>query len=910
MPPALLKSKFYIPQVHPGQVSRARLIERLNAGLDCKLTLISAPAGFGKTTLLSEWAAMCGRPVTWISLDRGDNDLGRFVAYFIGALQQIQPEIGSSVQGVLGSSRFGPPPPVVDTLLSELVNEIAEIPFPFILVLDDYHAIRDAGVHHAVTFILENQPNPMHTVIMSRVDPPWPLARMRAHGDVSEVRTKDLRFTQAEADAFLCQTMKLCLGLEEVAILEERTEGWVAGLQMAALSMQGRSDVQDFITAFAGSHHFISDFLIEEVLNQQPLEVRDFLLKTSILENMTYPLCDAVTGRKDSRAMLAQLDHANLFLVGLDDEQRLYRYHHLFRDLLHTCLETTYPGEAPSLHLRASHWYSSSGMYEDAIAHAFSANDLGLAAGLIEQAAALLDFENKRVAITRWIDALPEELVRTRPWLCVYRAWGCHWMGPRQDVKKWLEAAEQALKAGPTLPGLHLNENEARHIQGQMAAIRSHDALVHEDIPEVLKQSQLALDLLPEGHNMRSESAVALGGAFWGLGDVVSAERAFGLARLNALKCQNASMVVPSSCYVGMMQAKQGRLNDAMATYQEALHYSTGAGGRETAVAGFANIKIGDILRERNDLAPAARHLERGVEQCFQLGQADVLADGYVGLARLQIASGDVESARQTLMKAMEFTGRNKVDPFVQCWLDECRLRFWQAIGDLNSLDQWMKTCGLKPDGELSYHYDLHHMNLGRAMLAQARQSPALTGMDDARALLERVLQAAEKVGWIQEEIKILVLQALAFRACGDDPEALARLERALTLAEPGGYMRVFVDEGEEMGSLIRDWRAKFGKSHPALAGYASRLLDQFQPKQAASAGLAAAVSQAAIEEALTDRELEVLHLLATSMTTTEIAKQLFVAPSTVRTHIKNIYSKLAVGRRMEAVQRAKELGL
>jgi LuxR family maltose regulon positive regulatory protein len=907
MPTALLKSKFYIPQAHLGRVNRPRLIERLNAGLGCKLTLISAPAGFGKTTLLSEWAAACGCRVTWISLDRDDNELGRFLAYLIGALQQIQPEIGSAIQGVLGSSRFGPPRQVVDTLLSELVNEIAEIPTSFVLVLDDYHTIREPGVHAAVTFILENQPGRMHTVIMSRVDPPWPLARMRAHAEVNEVRTKDLRFTQEEAGVFLNQTMKLQLGSDDVAILEERTEGWVAGLQMAALSMQGRGDVQNFITAFAGSHHFISDFLIDEVLNQQPENVRDFLLKTSILENLSCNLCDAVTGRKDGRAMLAQLEQANLFLVPLDDERRWFRYHHLFRDLLHTCLETTYPGEEPALHLRASQWYASAEMYEDAIAHAFSANDLGLAAGLIEQAAAHLDVENKRVAITHWIDALPEELVKARPWLCVYRAWGCHWMGPRADVEKWLGAAEQTLQAAPFLT---LNESETKYIQGHIAAIRSHDALVHEDIPGVLKNSQLALAALPEGHYMRCETAVALGGAYWGLGDVAAAERAFSLARANALKCQNASMVVPSSCYVGMMQAKQGRLNEAMTTYQDALHYATGPGGRETAVAGFANIKIGDILRERNNLEAAAQHLPRGVEQCFQLGQADVLADGYVGLARLQIALGELENARQTLLKAVQFTERNKVDPFVQCWLDDCRLRLWLSTGDLNAAIQWARASGLKPDGEISYHYDLHHTNLARVMLAQARQAPGMAGLDEARALLERLQAAAEKTGWIQEEIKILVLQALASHAGGEETEALARLERALTLAEPGGFVRVFIDEGEEMGAMIKDCRARLGKNRPTLATYANRLLEHFQGKQAAPASPTLGDQQAILEEALTDRELEVLRLLATSMTTTEIARKLYVAPSTVRTHIKNIYSKLAVSRRMEAVQRAKELGL
>ncbi len=909
MPVALLKSKFYIPPARPGRVSRPRLVARLDASWKCKLTLISAPAGFGKTTLLSEWAAGCGHLVAWLSLDQSDNDVGRFLAYFVGALQQNRPEIGLSTQSLLSSSRFGPPRQAAGILLSDLINEIAEVPEHFALVMEDYHTIHEPGVHEAVTFMIENLPVPMHLVIASRVDPPWPLARLRAHGEVNELRSKDLRFTPEEAAAFMSETMQLDLPDEELAILEERTEGWIAGLQMAGLSMQGRSGVRDFITAFAGSHHYISDFLIEEVLNQQTAEVRDFLLKTSVLENLAYPLCDAVTGRKDGRAMLAKLEQANLFLVGLDDERRWYRYHHLFRDLLYSCLDASFPGEGPILHQRASQWYAASGMYEDAIAHAFSANDLGLAAMLIEQAAERLDIENKRVAITRWIDALPEDLVKARPWLCVYRAWGCHWMGPREEVNKWLEAAEQSLKVMPAQPPMHLNGDEIRHIQGNIAAIRSHHALVHEDIPGVLENSQLALEVLPEGDYMRCETAVALGGAYWGLGDVAAAEHAFSLARVDALKCGHASMVVPSSCYVGMMQVKQGRLNEAMAIFQDALRYATAPGGKETAVAGFANIKIGDVLREWNNLEAARPHLERGVEQCAQLGQADVLADGYVALARLQIAVGEPENARQALLKAMQVTGQTKVDPFVQCWLDDCRLRLWLSTGDLNATIQWAKSSGLSPDGELSYHYDLHHINLARVMVARARQSPGLPDLGEALKLLERILMAAEKGGWIQEEIKVLVLQTLAYHASGQDSEALARLERALTLAEPGGFVRIFVDEGEELCAVLVDLRTKLGKSRPALAAYIKRLLEGFHGNEKPGAP-PLSEAQLAAEEALTKRELEVLRLLATSLSTTEMAQKLFVAPSTVRTHIKNIYSKLSVNRRMEAVQRAKELGL
>ena len=643
MPGSLLRSKLFIPPPRPSLVVRSRLLERLEATWGCRLTLVSAPAGFGKTSLLSAWISECGRPAAWISLDEGDNDLPRFLSYLLAALNSIRPEIGAAAQALLESPHFGPASLPVEPLLSTLVNEIAELPFEFVLVLDDYHAIRELAVHAAVRFILENPPPPLHLVISGRSDPPWPLARLRVHRQVNEVRASDLRFTPEEADAFLNGAM--CLGLppDEVTALEERTEGWIAGLQMAALSLLGRGDASGFISAFAGSHHFISDFLVEEVLNQQPPQVRDFLLKTSILERLTAPLCDAITGRSDSRSMLAQLEQANLFLIGMDDERRWFRYHHLFRDLLLTSLENLFPGEVLELHQQASRWYAAAGFDEDAISHAFASRDLQLAAELVEQAAGRLDIENKLVHVVRWIDALPEGLVRTRPWLCIYRAWGCYWMGQRNRVESWLQTAEAILQ-GSTPADLD-------HIIGHIAAIRSHFALTNQDIPGVLQNSHLALELLPEGDEMRTETAVALGGAYWGLGDVHAAENAFAMARSNAIKGRHPSVAVPGTCYMAMQITKQGRLKEAMAVYRDALQLGTSPAGRETPAAGFANIKIGDLLREWNDLEGAGPYLERGVEQCLQLGQADVLTDGYVALARWQMAVGRLELAGEILTK-------------------------------------------------------------------------------------------------------------------------------------------------------------------------------------------------------------------------------------------------------------------
>ncbi|HVN54528.1 MAG TPA: LuxR C-terminal-related transcriptional regulator [Anaerolineaceae bacterium] len=952
----LFSTKLYMPVPRPGIVPRPHLIQRLNAGLGCKLTLVSAGAGFGKTTLVSEWLAGLQRPAAWLSLDSHDNDPIRFLTYWIAALQKIHPSACQDTQMMLESGSYGPARQPVEQLLPCLINEIDEIPCEFVLVFDDYHVIEEACLHEALLTLVENQPPQLHLVLSSRSDPPWPLGRLRARLEINELRASDLRFTAQEAAEFLNQGMGLCLSPAEVAALDERTEGWVAGLQMAALSIQGRSDPGDFIAEFAGSHHFISDFLVEEVLARQSPETREFLLKTSILDRFCAPLCEAIldenrepkienrneegqrfsyNGSRFSMAetILAYIRSSNLFLIPLDDEHRWFRYHHLFQDLLQAGLENQYPGEITELHRRASRWFSSAGLVEDAIAHALAARDYPGAAGLIEQAAAKLDMQNKLVAIAGWIAALPEGLVEQRPWLCVYRAWGSHWMGQRDQVERWLASAEKNLAA--SREEAQPEGEEQRHIEGHMAAIRSHSALVHGDIPAVIAHTRRALDLLPRGDEMRCETAVALGGAYWALGDGPASEQAFGLARTNALEGGQRTMAVPASCYMGIQQAKQGRLKEAMRTYQEALEYALSPGGKELPVAGFANIKIGDVLREWNRLEEAEPHLLRGAEQCVQLGQADVLTDAYVSLARLEIARDELDAAGETIARADRVARRTRIDPFVQCWLDDCKVRLWLRQNDLEAALRWARESGLRPDGELSYHSDLHHLNLARVMVAEISAGPG-KDLKGLASLLDRLLCAAQHAGWIQEEIKVRILQARAQRAKRMD-SAVETLARALHLAEPGQYIRLFLDEGEEMRLLVSDCRLLIGSPgpielsyespHQKLDGYIQMLLQSFPANGSGSSifnlqstigNMESAIvsienQKSKIEnllEPLTRRELEVLRLLAAGMTDLEIAAELVVAPSTAHTHVKNIYAKLGVGRRIEAVQRAKGLGL
>jgi LuxR family maltose regulon positive regulatory protein len=906
-------------------VLRPRLVERLNAGLGRsglekelgfvrKLTLVSAPAGFGKTTLLSVWVAGCGWPVAWVSLDEDDNDPTRFWAYFIAALQTVCADVGKSAPAVLQS----PQPPPIEVLLTGVINKVAVTPDPFVLVLDDYHVIVEQRIHDALTFLVDNMPPQMHLVLSGRADPPWPLARMRARREVIELRAGDLRFTPEEAAAFLNDVMGLGLSMEDVATLDTRTEGWIASLQLAALaiqrtlSVQGREDVSAFIRAFGGSHRLILDYLVEEVLDRQPPAIQEFLLKTSILERMTGPLCDAVcsvgtangsvgaavTGRDDGQAVLVRLDQDNLFLVPLDGERRWYRYHRLFADLLRSRLRQTWPDYAPMLHRRASEWYEGAGFIEEAVAHAFAGGDIERAASLVERHAMHMIVNSKAVTLSWWIEALPDDLVRARPWLCVYRAWTQYWIGRREQVEECLQSAEQALQSMP------LPSDDGKRIAGHIAVIRAYNALVNEEISRVSEMAQTALELVPEGEYMHCMAALILGGANWGRGDVVAAQQAFTKANMAAQKCGYRFLVVSTAYYVGMQQAKQARLYEAFETYRQALELATEASGQELPVAGFPSVRLGDLSREWNDLETASRNLTKGVELCVQWGQADALADGYIALARLQLAQGNLEEAISTLRKAEHLVQRAKVDPWVTCWLDDCRLRLWLATGNLTAAVRWARTSGPRVDGELSYLHDLNHVNLARLLVAQGVRQPSGSYLEQALGLLARLLEAAETAGWINEAIQVLVLQALALQARGDGEGALSALARALDLAEPGGYVRTFVDEGAPIGGLLRQVVAR-----GIAVGYAGELLAALEGETKDERRGAEPHSPPLVDP-LSEREMEVLRLLTTSLSSPEIAQELFISVTTVRSHIRSIYSKLSVHRRMDAIQRAKELGL
>ncbi len=937
----VLRTKLFIPPIRDGLIARARLVERLNAGIraGCRLTVVSAPAGFGKTTLLSEWvhsrerSTICPH-VCWVSLDGGDNDLLRFWTYVLAAVRTVPAWHGAGV-GESGFSMLqSPQSPPIETVLVDLINDIMEhapslrvsgegakpnLECGLLLVLDDYHTITSPEVSASVAFLVDHMPPLLHVAVSTRSDPALPLSRLRGRRQLAELGAADLRFESGEVTALLNQVMSLSLSKGDIAALESRTEGWVVGLQMAARALQSMqqeeggnaTSVASFISAFTGSHRYVLDYLTDEVLLKESESVQRFLLQTSILGRLSGPLCDAVTGGDNGQNMLERLDAANLFIVPLDEDRHWYRYHHLFADLLSKRLRRTNARLVPELHRRASEWYERAGSIEDAIDHALEGVDYTRAARLVEQhAVEQMMASRKEAALAAWLEALPDQVVKARPWLCVYLGWTRYWMGMREEVEECLQDAERALSPAPPLPerGQHVSEGTARTeeqlVAGYVAAIRAHHALTNEEIPRVIEMAQRAIAFLPEGDYMRCEAAVALGGAYLSQGNVAATEEAFAQARATALASGYPPLAVPSACYVGMQQAKQGRLREAHATYTEALGWAESLGGRLLPVAGFPLVKLGDLSREWNDLEAAERELAQGLELCVQLGQADVLAEAYVSRARLQLARGDLPRVLGTLAQVDQITQRVKVDPWITSWADDCRLRLWLATGNLAAVTRWMETGGLSVDDELDYHRDLHHTNLARALIGLGMESARGNGPAEVAPLLDRLLAAAQKAGWVDKEIQVYVLQALVLRKCGNEAKAAGALERALVLAQRGGYVQTFVSEGAPIVPLLR-----LVVECDSVRGYVSQLLD-ILGDCASPGGVATDLEGLSSIERLSEREIEVLELVAQGLTNREIGERLFITQGTVKAHTANIYGKLSVRSRIQAVARARALGI
>lgn len=901
----ILATKLYIPPPPSKVVARSRLIKQLSEGLTTghKLTLVSAPAGFGKSTLVSEWIMSSGRPAAWLSLDENDNDPARFLIYLISALQAILPNLGTGAIDALQS----PQPPPVGPILTALLNEITTIASDFILVLDDYHLTDSKSIDDAITFLIEHLPPPMHLVITTREDPALPIPRLRARNQLTELRAADLRFTPSEAAEFLNQVMGLSLSSEDVVKLEARTEGWIAGLQLAAISMRGQDDVHGFIQAFAGDHRYIVDYLVEEVLQRQPEDIRNFLLQTSILDRLNGPLCDAVTSQLGSKSRLEQLQRENLFLISLDDKRDWYRYHHLFADVLRMHLTAEQPDQVPALHHRASKWYEQNDLTADSIRHALEAKDFERTANLIERAVPEARRNRQETTLLGWLRALPDEVLRHRPVLNVHYAGALLQTGQLDDVEERLQQAEQWLDKEIHEQPIYVDGEDFRRLPGLVAMYHAGIALIRGKIADTMKYAQQVLELAGEDNNLLRGSALSLLGlAFWTSGDLETAYEMFANGMAHLQKVGFISDVIGGSVTLADIRITQGRLLEAMDIYERGLQLAT---KQDTpALRGAADMHVGmsGLYHERNELNTAEQHLLKSRE----LGELNGLPKNpfrwRVAMARIYEAHGDLDGALDMLNEA-EPLYLGDFSPNVRP-VRALMARVWIKQGKLDKVLDWARELNLSIEEEPSYLREFEQITFTRILLSQYQSDHSISLLHDAMGYLEGLLKAADEGGRMGNVIEILILQALAHQMHEDIPTALSVLERALNLAEPEGYVRLFLDEGAAMETLLHKAVTK-----KIMPDYTSRLLSAFEAERKGleeETPLSAFPASSSLIEPLSQRELDILRLFKTELSGPEIAQELVIALSTVRTHTKSIYSKLNVNSRRAAVKRAIELGM
>jgi len=903
----LLETKLYVPRPRRHPVVRQRLSDRLGQGLETKLTLVSAPAGFGKTTLLAEWIARSAsvkRSTAWLSLDGGDSQPDAFWTYLIRALQTVAPEVGGRALDLLGA---GQPPPI-ETILATLLNDLGGgAAHDLVLVLDDYHLVEGHEIQVGMEYLLEHLPPRLHVVIASRADPGLRLSRLRARGELVEIRAADLRFTPDEAAAYLHEVMGLDLSATHVAALEARTEGWIAALQLAGLSMQGRDDVAGFIAGFAGDDRYIVDYLVEEVLHRQPEQVRDFLLATSILARMTGALCDAVTDDSGGGAMLESLERGNLFLVPLDDRRQWYRYHHLFGDVLQARLLAEDRGRVAELHRRASEWLERAGDRPEAIRHALAGADFPRAAGLIELAIPDSTRHRREATLRHWLDALPDSLIRTRPVLSDIYAGTILTRGETegveerlQDAERWLHGpAEVPAGGGETGTSMVVVDHEAfRRLPGMIAIHRAGQARLLGDVAGTIRHARRALDLFEADDPIGQASAsTLLALAYWTNADLEAATGLYVAAMAGFEKAGHLSDTIGLAIALADMRIAQGRLGDAMRIYERGLELASSQGAVILRGAADMHVGISEILRERNDLAGAAQHLQRATDLGEDNGLPQNPYRSRVAAALLRRAEGDLDAAVE-LLRAAERRYATDFSPPVRP-VTAVRARVLIAGGSLSAARTWARDHGLSVDDELTYVREFEHVTLARLLLAEATRDRADRALAEARDFLERLLAAADAGGRTGSVIDILVVLGLAHQAAGDRPAAVSALTRSIALAEPEGYVRAFADEGPPMAALL-----KLAAGQRDASGYVRRLLAATIP-----AADRPALDQPLVEP-LSERELEVLRLLDSELDGPDIARELTVSLATVRTHTRNVYAKLGVNNRRAAVRRAAELGL
>jgi LuxR family transcriptional regulator, maltose regulon positive regulatory protein len=941
----LLATKLYAPHPRANLVTRKRLIERLDAAAGDKLTLVWAPAGSGKTTLLGEWVLRSGSSVGWLSLDEGDNDPARFFAYLVAALRTVEPNIGADE-----TSPLRPSHPPTRALMTALVNEVAAAPRDLALVLDDYHLIEDEAVHATLAFLLEHLPPQMHLVIASRTEPPLPLARLLARGHLTQFTAQDLRFTPEETASFLNEAMGSDLPVGAITALNQRTEGWIAGLQLAALSMKGRKDVSGFVSAFAGTNRHVFDYLAEEVLDRQTEEARTFLVWTSILDRLSGPLCDAVTGQKQGQTMLEMLERMNLLIVPLDDRRRWYRYHHLFSDFLRERLRRESAALVSELHRRAGAWLEEHGTRSEAVGHALAAGDFERAGVMIEALADTMYGHGESPALDRLVEALPEEVIRSRPRLYLTFVISTLMVGDRwNEAEAAMRDLEQKLGMGGEgnfelpVPG-PVGEAEVGDlavIAGGIATMRANIAYEGRgDLPGAIAFNRRALELLAdEKHSSaRSVAAVNLAECLLEVGDLPETTKAIEEAVEISRAVGHTAHMAGALFHLGRLHTIQGHLSEAMKTYEHVLRLAVEHDEAGLLLdVGVAHMRMGELLYEWDDLQSATRHISEGIERALEwvglgeamsrllhdagthdrLGRLDEVdgdaaygvVPGYIALARVRQAQGDTDGAFGALRNLDAVARSSRISPLwkgrAENWGEAWRTRLHIAQGDLRAAARWAQDRGLRSTDDTDFTLELDYLTLVRLLLAQGKHG-------EASDLLGRLMEPAKAGGRIRTVIESLVLRAMVLGTQNDEPGALAALQRALTLAEPEGYIRTFADEGEPMADLLQRLLGAWRKERPedVPLDYASRLLASLDVDIKAPSGTDVRDTATLILDPITGRELEVLRLLDSELSNREIAARLFVSLDTVKSHTRHLYAKLGVHNRHLAVKRARDLKL
>jgi LuxR family maltose regulon positive regulatory protein len=878
---------------------RPRLTKKLLAGVNQPGTfvLLSGPAGFGKSSLLGEFVAQLQRPVAWVSLDEGDNDAVRFWSYLITACQSVRPGVGESALELFKS----PLPLPYDAIPSILVNDLAELDGNLVLVLDDYHVIQNGAIQTALSFLLDHLPDKLHIVLSTRVDPPWPLARFRARNKLIEIRAKDLRFTTEEAAAFLNQVMGLNLSAEDVTALETRTEGWIAGLQLAALSMQGRSDIAGFIKAFTGSHVYVAEYLVEEVLQHQSEDIQIFLLRTSILGRLNASLCEAVTGLQDGQAVLTTLHRANIFVIPLDDEGLWFRYHQLFADLLQARLRQSLPADAiTTLHSRASQWYERNGFVIEAVNHALAAQDFETAADLIQQNASKITIRGELTTLLQWIEALPADVSRRHPQIIISKAWTLTLAGAQPQVESLLQEIEAQIEISDETP-------EARELRGNAAAIRGYFAMLAGKYVRALELTELAEALLPENSvQARSILPYTLGQVYRGQGEYEKAAEAFiHLAHIGEISNELLVWATGETEVVNTRHA-QGRLREASETARQALQRMADKGALPFGSLAKLEVALCDVLREQNELDEAYQRVTGVIERIKAWDMPTDRLFAYLTLTRVQESQGNFAGALESLHIAKELRSSHPVLMSLGRSVDIYQIRLLMATHDVPAAARLMDN--LQPGmSQMVNIRDQELIMFARVRLAQGKN-------DEAGAILAPLSSDTEAGGRMSAMLESLALQARALDAQGDRETAVTILIKALKFAEPEGFAGIFVDEGEVMQSLLaaiaRQLESAIDPALISLKVYVAKLLEAFPANQKAGAVSHPQAKADGLIKPLTTRELEVLQLIAAGDSNQTIADKLVITVSAVKKHISNIFGKLNVNSRTKALVRARQRGL